>query len=117
MENSNLQLFLRKLNFLLECSDYCYAEYTKNGKNFKEAKLLFHYNTKVRILIEDYGHDLPLKLRKDAISLLNHYHSWSSKWVEERNRLKPNNNDIFSFSDYVLFPKQAAINLIKELHQ
>ncbi len=103
--------FLGPLNTLLTRGDMAYQGYMANGKTFLHAKILKDNNERIRELILEKSHYLPLNYQQYAIDLAAHIDIWHVLW-EDLNAQKTHAlTDAFVFENSATFPKESVAAL------
>jgi hypothetical protein len=87
-----------------------------NGKKFQYAQQLRLHNTAVNKLLSENMQLVPNELKDDAEAVIEHYTIWTGKWDDLNNEMKPSPTDVFVFENEHRFPKAAAQNIEKALH-
>lgn len=103
-----LKVFLERLMELFERSAMAYHEYLDAGKTFQFARQLKLHNTEALKLLEENKSSLPATLQPDAQALIIHYKEWSMNWEKLAAEKNYAPDEVFVFTNYSTFPKQAA---------
>jgi N,N'-diacetyllegionaminate synthase len=98
----------RRLGFLLDTAGATYAAYRARGNRFCEAQRLYAVNSLIEALLLERG-DLWSEADWPHVSaLLQHLQVWRLLWEETRAREAPTASDVFTFTNNVTFPSDAA---------
>lgn len=103
--------FLGRLLEIFDRSTIAYRQYLDGGKTFQFAQQLKLHNRKALELLEENSLLLPVTLQPGAQALITHYTEWSANWEKLAAQKQYEPGDIFIFTNYSTFPKQAAQDL------
>lgn len=92
----------------LEQSGRAYKEYLQNGCTFFYAKQLMEHNSAIQSALTKSMDILPDSLKNDAEQLVNHYKTWTEKWLALEKETSPSDDDVFIFQNNHTFPRKAA---------
>ncbi|GGG04066.1 hypothetical protein GCM10011344_00550 [Dokdonia pacifica] len=86
---------------------------------YLEAKVLKDGNEKIRNLLLEKAHLIPLELTDDASQLIEHYDVWLEEFNKHRNDENPNLDQKFIFAGPkgYIFPRVAEQNFKKKYHE
>ena len=107
--------FLGPLMILLKRGNATYQSYLANGKTFLYAKILKDNNERIRTLILEKSHLLPLEYQDYAIDLVAHIDVWHALWMDLSDRRSYQLTDEFVFENKVRFPA-ASVEALSELY-
>ncbi|MFT5368031.1 MAG: hypothetical protein ACI8V2_002994 [Candidatus Latescibacterota bacterium] len=107
----NIVELLGPLNTLLKRGEVAYKNYISNEKQFLYAKILKDNNERIRQLILEKSHLLPLDQQSNAIDLVTHIDIWHILWEDLNKRKTHNLDEAFSFENQATFPKESVASL------
>jgi hypothetical protein len=104
-----LSELLGPINMLLNRTDTAFRRLTANNK-FVEAKILKESNEKIRDLLLQKGHLIPLELIDDANKLVEHFDRYLEEYEKIRGGQNPDLDAPFVFvgTQGFPFPRQSA---------
>ncbi len=107
---------LGPLSTLLKRGDAAYKNYMASGKIFLYAKIIKNNNERIRELILDKAHFLPIAQQSNAIELVAHIDTWHALWENLDASQSHALQDKFSFENTVNFPKESVDSLMNYYH-
>jgi hypothetical protein len=106
---------LSPLVFQLQLSEIAYRKYLQN-RIFLHAEALKRSNKLVLRLVSNHAALIPAEIRKDFLSLLDHYNTWFAQFSLHKKKLSPEPGDEFVFlpvDEQSRFPKEAEHNIFQ----
>lgn len=107
--------FLGPLMTLLKRGEVAYKNYMTDGKILLHAKILKDNNERIRTLVLEKSHLLPVEYHKYAIDLVAHIDVWYVLWMDLSDRNAYALTDAFVFKNKVRFPAEA-VNALCDLY-
>lgn len=104
---------LGHLDTLLKRGEIAYKNYISNEKKFLFAKIIKENNMRIRELILEGTHILPIDQQSNAIDLVTHIDIWHVLWDDLYERKNHNIDEEFSFKNNVTFPKESVDSLLR----
>lgn len=104
---------LGHLDTLLKRGEVAYKNYISNEKKFLFAKIIKENNMRIRELILEGAHILPIDQQSKAIDLVTHIDIWHVLWDDLYERKNHNLNEEFSFKNNATFPKESVDSLLR----
>lgn len=105
--------FLGPLSTLLKRGDMAYKGYMANGKTFLYAKVLKDNNERIRELILEKSHLLPIDYQPCAIDLAAHIDIWHVLWENLDKKKAHALTDEFVFENSATFPRESVATLVE----